>query len=349
MGKRGPEKTKIAFDNFVAKARKIHGDKYKYRFEDFQTTMIKMAIECPDHGIWMQTPSNHIHIRGGKGCPHCSRARIARVLSLTTDEFLTKAINKHGNKYSYEKTVYFNSKTLVTITCFHHGDFKQAPYNHLECTTACPKCVGTTSQAETDWLNSLNIPEDCRQKRIRTHRSISVDAFVPETNTVYMFHGTYWHGDPRFYEPWEVSPNKKILFSDLYKATIDKENEIRAAGYNLIVIWEEDWKKQNGETISSVDKWWDNILTHKSRLYDWLRIQYKKQISLNNQYYIGLIKTLLESRNINLDIKLEVPKFYHLSIEKKEVVLNHPKTPEDIRATFKEIFSEYLEQLEKAS
>ena len=58
---------------------------------------------------------------------------------LTTEEFVKKAKEKHGDKYDYTKTVYINAKTDVTITCPIHGDFEIKPYNHLS-GTGCVEC-----------------------------------------------------------------------------------------------------------------------------------------------------------------------------------------------------------------
>ena len=50
---------------------------------------------------------------------------------LTTDDFIEKAKEIHGNKYIYNKTVYKNMRTKVCITCPEHGDFWQLPSIHL--------------------------------------------------------------------------------------------------------------------------------------------------------------------------------------------------------------------------
>lgn len=52
--------------------------------------------------------------------------------ALTTEEFIKKANIIHNNKYVYNKTNYVNNKTNVLITCTMHGDFEQAPNNHLK-------------------------------------------------------------------------------------------------------------------------------------------------------------------------------------------------------------------------
>ena len=53
--------------------------------------------------------------------------------------FIEKAKVNHNSKYSYDKVIYLNSKTKVTITCSIHGEFRQSPANHLS-GRGCPVC-----------------------------------------------------------------------------------------------------------------------------------------------------------------------------------------------------------------
>ena len=57
----------------------------------------------------------------------------------TTEQFIFEANKKHSNFYNYSKTNYINNKTKVIITCPIHGDFEQAPANHLG-GQGCRKC-----------------------------------------------------------------------------------------------------------------------------------------------------------------------------------------------------------------
>ena len=60
---------------------------------------------------------------------------------LTTEEFIRKAREVHGDKYDYSKVVYTNSYTPVVIICRECGlEFKQRPSNHL-CNQGCPRCA----------------------------------------------------------------------------------------------------------------------------------------------------------------------------------------------------------------
>ena len=67
-----------------------------------------------------------------------------------------------------------------------------------------------------------------------------VDGYCEETNTIYEFHGDYWHGNPVVYDRDEMRHGKTM--GEYYDNTIERENVLRSMGYNLVVMWESDWK-----------------------------------------------------------------------------------------------------------
>lgn len=119
-------------EQFIDKAKKIHGDKYDYSKVDYKGCQIKVCIVCLKHGEFWQTPNNHLN---GSGCPKCTKYRNR----YTTEEWINKAKLIHGDKYDYSKVNYINSKTKVCIVCPEHGEFWISPDNHF-IGQGCPKC-----------------------------------------------------------------------------------------------------------------------------------------------------------------------------------------------------------------
>ena len=60
-------------EQFIDRARNVHGKKYNYDQSSYKTMHIKIIIECPTHGIFKQTPLNHLH--GRNGCPKCKESK----------------------------------------------------------------------------------------------------------------------------------------------------------------------------------------------------------------------------------------------------------------------------------
>lgn len=67
-GKKISESKKDTKQIFIKKAQKIHGDKYDYSLVEYMNSKTKIKIVCSKHGIFEQTPNNHLK---GSGCPAC--------------------------------------------------------------------------------------------------------------------------------------------------------------------------------------------------------------------------------------------------------------------------------------
>jgi len=59
--------------------------------------------------------------------------------SLTTEEFIQKAVKVHGDKFDYANVRYENAHRKVEIICPKHGMFYQISGNHLM-GQGCPEC-----------------------------------------------------------------------------------------------------------------------------------------------------------------------------------------------------------------
>ena len=125
---------------FIEKAKIIHGNKYDYSKVKYINNKTKVNIICKIHGIFMQTPHSHLNENGCRKCGTISYLK-KRFFSYTTDNFIEKSKIIHGDKYDYSDVKYINSMTKVNIICKNHGNFMQAPAQHLR-GAGCGKCSG---------------------------------------------------------------------------------------------------------------------------------------------------------------------------------------------------------------
>lgn len=123
-------KSRKPLEQFIEGARKVHGNKYDYSRVQYKNNKEKIEIICPIHGSFLQTPQHHLK---GCGCPKCAGR------DNTTEDFLRKAKQVHGDKYDYSQTNYVDYKTPVNIICKEHGQFYQLPNVHLH-GSGCPVC-----------------------------------------------------------------------------------------------------------------------------------------------------------------------------------------------------------------
>lgn len=140
---------KLTTEDFIKKAKEVHGDKYNYSKVDYRGNKIKVTIICSIHGEFEQPPSNHLQ---GQGCPNCGGT-----VKLTTNEFIEKARVVHGDLYDYSKVDYKTNRDKVTIICPIHGGFEQKPSGHL-LGSGCPKCNrGFSSESKLSLLSDSDV------------------------------------------------------------------------------------------------------------------------------------------------------------------------------------------------
>lgn len=228
---------KLTTAEFIQKAIDIHGTKYDYSKVDYKTALIKVTIICPIHGEFEQTPNAHISAK--KGCIKCGHQESNRDRKLTNEEFTRRASELHNGRYDYSKVNYINGNEQVEIICSKHGSFWQKALHHLYPYEAkgCPKCSSRISPVSQRWLDSLGIPDDSQHREVRIG-SYLVDGFDPLTNTVYEFHGDFWHGNPNKYDPNDMNWVTKTTFGYLFEQTQKKTEELKNLGYTVVEKWE---------------------------------------------------------------------------------------------------------------
>lgn len=138
MGKR------LTTEIFIEKARKVHGDKYDYSKVAYVTQKVKVTIGCKLHGFFEQNPNNHVL---GSQCWDCSYIERGERRRKALEQFVSEARKTHGERYGYSHVVYEGIDKPVTIECFAHGNFDQAPWNHAS-GQGCAQC-GRISLEET--------------------------------------------------------------------------------------------------------------------------------------------------------------------------------------------------------
>lgn len=247
MSKRtSPAVQAAAQARFIEASKKSQRQQYDYSKTVYKGANNEVTVGCPVHGYFRQIASKH---QKGTGCPECG------ILIGTTDRYIQKAIATHGNRYDYSETTYKSDQKdrKVFIICRKHGKFLQQATNHLSGAN-CPKCAGIISKVEKEWLDTIKVPE--RQKRISLggRKSSTVDGFDPATNTVYQFHGDYWHGNPDVFPGHTMNKLAKKTHKELYDRTIARDEQLRALGYNVVVMWENDYKKMINLKTVTVDK-----------------------------------------------------------------------------------------------
>ena len=165
-------------EEFIKKVKEIYGDKYGYTKVNNVNNATKVCIICPEHGEFWQTPNNHIQ---NHGCPTCGVKNRNEKNTLTKEEFIKKAREKHIDKYDYSKVEYVGAHTKVCIICPEHDEFWQKPNDHLN-GRGCPKCnLSHLERSVMNYLDEHRITYDY-QKRFDWLGLQSLDFYLPDYN-----------------------------------------------------------------------------------------------------------------------------------------------------------------------
>ena len=186
--------TKLSNEEFIERAKKIHGNKYDYSKVEYIKNSDKVCIICKEHGEFWQTPKNHLK---GQGCPIC--ANVLRKSFLNNydrtnineglkNAFFKKASEKHHNKYDYSKSNYINSRTPISIICPTHGEFLMTPRQHLQ-GCGCYECGKEEFSAKMKLGISKSI--DIHGNKYDYSKVEYVDSFT-KVCIVCPEHGEFW-------------------------------------------------------------------------------------------------------------------------------------------------------------
>lgn len=155
------EMYRIPQDEFLKRAKAVHGDKYDYSKSIYTGANQKVTIICKKCGKEFQmTPSHHVRLK--QNCPYCSKRKIdiSNPPELPADadwkrkRFILRAKAKYGDAYAYDKVVWRGADWPVTITCLKHGDFNKTPHLFLRPGyNGCLKCSPTKKKSLENFIS----------------------------------------------------------------------------------------------------------------------------------------------------------------------------------------------------
>ena len=243
-------KSRLTTEQFILRAREIHGWKYDYSKVDFKTTNDKVCIICPKHGEFWQTPLVHIY-NHGCGCKECRKENLHEKFKFNKEQFIEKARKVHGDKYDYSKIEYINSHTKVCIICPEHGEFWQMPYSHLN-GKGCFICKKSKLETEVyNFLteNNIKFEQEKKFEWLKNKCNLRLDFYLPEFNIAIECQGEQHFIEEAWGKSKEENKEKFAIIKqrDKIKKTLCNENGIKLIYYfhNNYFLDKEIYNKEN--------------------------------------------------------------------------------------------------------
>lgn len=218
---------KIPKEKFIELANEKHNNKYDYSKIEYKGVEYPITIICPIHGEFQQMPQNHLK---GQGCPKCGNLKKGMYQVGTTESFIQKAKNVHGDKYDYSKVNYVNNREKVIIICPIHGEFKQKPLDHIH-GCGCPECGKSLDKAEKMVLSKLrekygDVVYQYTEPWLQSKTSFSyIDFYIPSYSIGIEYQGRQHFGPISRFGGEEAY--KKQSKRDIFKFQRCKEHDIK--------------------------------------------------------------------------------------------------------------------------
>ena len=146
------------------------------------------------------------------------------------------------------------------------------PFDHITIASACNRDLrmnrmipnSIASEPVRGWRNRINYSKValewltwCAQEQQSLQHArnageycipgtnFHVDGFDASTNTIYEFHGCFWHGCPRCFPIRHESHLRHYdrTMQDVYETTQQRIQQFRELGYHVVEMWECDWSR----------------------------------------------------------------------------------------------------------
>jgi len=220
---------KLTLNEFRARAAIVHKNKYDYSKFIYVNSKTKGMIICPIHGEFLQIPNAHLIM----GCDLCGQARAGIRRRISSEEFVRKSMEKHGDVYNYSDVKYINAHKKVIIICTYHGEFLQNPHNHL-LGKGCPQCrvskgerkiIQFLSNNKIEYMFQKTFP-DCRNPK--TNYKLKFDFYIPNKNLLIEYDGQQ-HFIPGYIGGNYFTDNndlQELQFRDNIKTSYASKNNI---------------------------------------------------------------------------------------------------------------------------
>ena len=155
----------VTTKSFIAEAKEIYGNRYRYNKVNYINCEHKVTITCPVHGDFQVFAREHLD---GKGCPKCEKG----------EKFVAKLKDKFGDKFGLDEFIYHSSTLPVTLICPTHGAFTKLPHAILNSRCGCPECGNELMRQllEQAHEEAIRRKEEERQRQLEAERKAKEEA-----------------------------------------------------------------------------------------------------------------------------------------------------------------------------
>ena len=122
---------KYTIEEFIEKARQVHGDKYDYSKVEYSGKDIKVCITCPIHGDFWQLPS--VHVYNKSGCPRCKSSKLENEFASFLDKNNIDYVRQKRFQWLGKQSLdFFLPKHGIAIECQGEQHFSEISFGNTD-------------------------------------------------------------------------------------------------------------------------------------------------------------------------------------------------------------------------
>lgn len=218
--------------------------------------------------FWEATINGNNNKSYGHYCPYCNLSKPSEEYNLSIDnEELISEWDYDKNDDIPSNYTPFSTKKVWWKCKKNHQHSWEAAISCRNSGTGCPKCFNHGySKIQIEWLNLLSTRENIYIIHAENNSEYyipdvgKVDGYCKENNTVYEFHGDFYHGNPIKFNSEDINTLRSKTYGELYEKTMRRDELIISKGYNLVTIWEYDFLKLRKEIKK------ETLISNKTKL-----------------------------------------------------------------------------------
>jgi len=165
---------------------------------------------------------------------------------MTTEEFIAKSKNIHGNILDYSLTYYTNYMTKLTLICPIHGEFRQTPKTHYR-GTGCPTCA--------------------KAKKIEHKRKLEETKFLQKSKIV---HGSKYDYSKTVY----IEAKQPVTITCPIHGDFKQRPFAHLKGQNCPICGDMSRKNKRQRRKTGIEKFIEKAINTHGNLYDYTNTKY---------------------------------------------------------------------------
>lgn len=146
---------KLTQDEFIKRAKNIHGDKYIFDKAIYKGIKQKVIVICPRHGEFLATP-DHLLLGKPTGCNQCG----IDSHYYTTEEYIKTVKSRHKKHFDYSLVIYKDRNTPIVLICDKSHRFTLKAGYHLFHGGRCTVCHPISRNLELFIIKAKEIHGD---------------------------------------------------------------------------------------------------------------------------------------------------------------------------------------------